>query len=335
MKFVPDTEYFSRLNKEFKAIMKEIRKAERIIIFRHTNPDYDALGTQLGLKTYLKENYPEKEVYAIGDIVNSFVPRIFPYMDEAKPEIFEKPYLAIVVDVADTKRISMMNFKNATGIIKLDHHPEVEEYATISCVHPEMAAAGELVTLMLESMQKSHEYISAEAARFLFIAIVGDSGRFLFSDVSPMTMRLAADLMQCGINKDAIYQEMYFTSVKEFEFKKWALTHYHISKGGTCYYVLKDEDLKELGLEPADGKLQISLFRNVEGIDAVASITEYKDESKFRVSLRSSTKIVSKVAQMYNGGGHDFAAGCELKSLDQLDSLIHELDVLSKVKPGE
>ena len=315
----------------FKKIYKEIKKYDTIILARHIGVDPDAMASQLALKEAIKLTFPKKKVYAVGNGSSKFS-----YLGKLdKLEEDWQDFLLIVLDTPDRKRIDFKDLDKAGEIIKIDHHPEVEEYATISCVHPEMAAAGELVTLMLESMQKSHEYISAEAARFLFIAIVGDSGRFLFSDVSPMTMRLAADLMQCGINKDAIYQEMYFTSVKEFEFKKWALTHYHISKGGTCYYVLKDEDLKELGLEPADGKLQISLFRNVEGIDAVASITEYKDESKFRVSLRSSTKIVSKVAQMYNGGGHDFAAGCELKSLDQLDSLIHELDVLSKVKPGE
>ena len=324
-------EYYSKLSKEFKEIFKEIKKAQRIVVFRHETPDFDALGTQMGLVSFIKYNWPEKEVHYVGDILKKFIPRIFPLPEVLDDDFYNTPYLAIVVDTADTKRISCKNFTNAYKIIKIDHHPEVEKFATISSVHPEMCAASELVALMLESCKGGKYLLDPITAKYLFIGIVGDSGRFMYPEVSSMTFRLVGDLLDTGINKEEIYSQMYLTTLSEFEFKKWALTNFKISKGGTAYYVIKDEDLKRLNLEVGDGKLMTSLFRDVEGIKAIVSFTEDKAKNEYRLSFRSSCKPVSKVASLYNGGGHLFAAGGRLKDISKLENVIKDLDALKEI----
>lgn len=326
-----DNKYYSQLYKEFKTIFKEIKKAERIVIYRHQSPDFDALGTQMGLYTYIKNWWPEKEVHFVGDSFKAFIPRIFPEPEKLDESFYDKPYLAIVVDTADTKRIAELNFKNAYQIIKMDHHPDVESYATISSVHPEMSAASELVALMLETVGGRKYPLTKEAAEYFFIGIVGDSGRFRYPEVSPMTLRLSADLLSTGINKEEIYSKMYYTTKEEFFFKKFVLTHYEISEGGTCYFIINDEDLKQFNLEVGDTKQGISLFRDVDGIKAIVSVTQDIVKGEYRVSFRSGNKPVNKVASMYNGGGHLFAAGARIKSLDDLPALIKEVDKLEEV----
>jgi phosphoesterase RecJ-like protein len=327
-------EFYARLNTEYKAIFKAIKKADRIVVFRHEDPDFDAFGTQMGLVTWLKDSFPQKTVHFVGEGFHSFTPRIFPMPETATPDFYQEPYLAIVVDTPTKARISMADFSHATQIIRIDHHPEVEKWGDLTCIHPEMAAASEVVALMIESI--GHHYpLSKEAARYFFIGIVGDSGRFRYPEVSPLTFRLTADLLQTGIDKEAIYSQMYMQTLAEFNFQKWVLTHYTISPAGTAYYVLTQKDLDELGLESGDGKLGLDLFRNVEGISSVLSVTEDTEKKNFRLSFRSETKIVSKVAALFNGGGHDFAAGGRVESLSQVKDVVRELDNLQPVSAGK
>lgn len=325
-----DKAYFKKLHDEFKLALKTIKEADRIVIFRHQVPDFDALGTQMGLATWIKESYPEKEVHYVGEGHHAFIPRIFPEPEVLSEEWYKKPFLAIVVDTADTKRISGFHPDGASKILKLDHHPEVEKYADISIVHPEMSAASELVALMLLSMGKAP--LSKEAARYFYIGIVGDSGRFLFPEVSPMTLRVSADLLETGIDKKKIYAEMYLTSQKELEFKKDVLNRYKITPQGTCYYIIDDKTLKKYGLIPGEGKIGLDFFRNIEGVTSEVSITEDVEHNEWRLSFRSNCKKVSKVAALFEGGGHDFAAGGKMHSLDDLPRLLKELDDLEAVK---
>ena len=317
---------YKKLHDEFKLILAEIKKANRIVIYRHEVPDYDALGTQMGLYTFIKENYPEKEVHYVGEGHKTFIPRLFPEPEVLDESFYDTPYLAIVCDTGNTKRISEFNRKNATKVIKFDHHPNVEPYGDINCVYDNMGSCAELVSLFLFSMKKKKEIISKEAATYFYIGIVGDTGRFMYPDCSSMTMRVAADLLDCGVDKDDVFAKMYYTSFEQLEFHKWVLNNYHITEKGTCYYVIDDEQVKKLNILPGEGKLHINTFRNVDGVKCVASITQDVEKGEWRVSLRGTTKKVSNVAIKFNGGGHDFAAGAKLKDISELQSLIDALD---------
>lgn len=322
---------YKQLNEEFKAAYKAIKKADRIVIFRHKIPDFDALGTQMGLYYWLTESFPEKEVHFVGDINRSFIPRIFPKPETLDDEFFKKPYLSIVCDTANRDRIANYETKNSEFTIRFDHHPKVEDYGDVVSIHPDMASTAEMVALFIQAMAGDKHPISKRAARCFFIAMVGDSGRFMYPETSPMSFRVAADLLQTGIDFSKIYMEMYHESLQDFNFKKWVFANYKITEKGTFYYVINDATLKELGLVPGEGKVPLGSFRNVEGVKALVSITEDVEEGNFRLSFRSSCKPVSEVATKYEGGGHLFAAGGKLKDIKDLDKLISDLDNLKEV----
>jgi len=325
-----DRAYYKSLRDEFRVILKDIKEAKRIVLFRHKVPDFDALGTQMGLYTWIKEAYPDKEVHYVGEGHHAFIPRIFPAPEVLGENFYKEPYLAIVLDTGNTDRISEFHKEGAYKVDKIDHHPNVEPFGDFNCVHPEMSACSELVALMLLSLGKFP--LSKNAARYFYIGIVGDSGRFRFPEVSGMTLRVAADLLDTGINKEQIYADMYLTTRKELEFKKEIFSRFKITEKGTCYYVIDDAMLQKFGLIPGEGKIGLDPFRDVEGIYASVSITEDKKEGVYRLSFRSEHKIVSKVASLFEGGGHDFAAGGKLRSLDDLPRLLKELDNLEIVK---
>ena len=312
--------------KEFSLVLRQIKKYDKIAIFRHIMPDFDALGTQFGLATWIKENFPKKDVKILGDNHVTFTPRgLFPETDKVSDSWFDN-FLAIIVDVGDKKRIADPRFEKAKYTIKLDHHPETDKIFNLAITDTSKAAASELVANMLIGFK---DYSLSElAASYLYIALVGDSGRFQYSSTSPHTFAIATELLKTGINITKIYALMYEKSVDDLNVTKFILNNYKLSPQGVAYYVLKESDLEELGLTSERGKENVNLFANIKGIKIWCSITEDVTEPCYRISLRSRDYVINGVASEFKGGGHAQASGCQIKDLSELDTFINRLDEL-------
>lgn len=315
--------------KQFKQALAKIKEYDKIVVYRHTSPDYDAFGSQLGLAYWLKLNFPNKEIFYVGESHHTFVPTLFPQPMELPDSWYEennKQFLAIVTDTGNTKRISESRIDKAAYVIKFDHHPNVEPYADLNIVYTNFSSCAELIALFEYSQPRKYK-IDQKIATFLFTGIVGDSGRFMFNTTSSTTFKLAAELLNAGVDMQDVYHKMYKTSWKMINFKKFVLNNYKLTEKGTFYYVITNEDLKELGIERDEGKIGLNEFTNVDGVMACLSITESDNpEQRYRVSARSSKKVVGPTMAKFGGGGHDYAAGGYLKDLSELDSLIKAID---------
>ena len=214
----------------------------------------------------------------------------------------------------------------ATFKIKLDHHPETDQIFDISIVDTSLAAASELVTNFI-LMQKKYT-LTILAAQYLYIALVGDSGRFQYSSTTAHTFAIAEALVVTGINLTDIYGRMYSKKISDLEITKFVLNNYKISNNGVAYYVLKNEDLLKLGITCDRGKENINLFSNLDGVNIWCSITEDITEPCFRISIRSRNYTINEVAKMFKGGGHAQAAGAQIKDLSELPTFIKALDDL-------
>lgn len=325
-----DKAQFKMLNKQFKFLQQKIGEYDHIVIYRHTSPDFDALGSQMGLYTWIKDNYPNKDVHYVGENHPTFMPELFPYAEELDEVWYHQPHLAITVDVSNLPRLSgKEHIGFAKEVIKIDHHPlpekEEERFGNTLIVYPERPAASELVALFCLSRNRKAVF-SVKAAEYLYCGIVGDTGRFMYQDTDGATLRIAADLLDKGVDKTKIYDLMYKTDARRMNILKFVLNNYHLTDKGTCYYVLKKEDLEELNMTSDEGNLHINTFRNMDSVRVVASVTWNEKNQEYRVSLRSGHLVIANVANQFGGGGHDFAAGCKLKTLDDLPRLIEALD---------
>ena len=306
-------------------ILKKIKEFDRIAVFRHDHPDYDALGCQMGFVHFLKDNFPSKEVIYVGDDHVTLTGQCFPKMEEIEDAWFEKPFLGIVLDLSNLDRICDERAKKATCLIKIDHHPEVEPYGDIAVVDESMAAAGELIANFFFSLPKKYK-VSKECASYLYKAIVGDSGRFLYDSTTVHTFYIAQRLLDCGIKISEIYADMYNQKLEDLEVTGYILRHYEITPHGVAYYILDDATLKRFNLPAIRGKDNVNVFAHLDGINAWLSVTEDVEKGNWRVSLRSGGIDISHIAEKYNGGGHAQASGLKLKSLDELKDLLTDLD---------
>lgn len=314
--------------KEFNLFRRAILRYDRIAIFRHIKPDSDALGCQFGLETFIKDNFPNKEVRVLGDHHVTLTPRVFPNADKLSESWFDEPFLAIVLDVGDHERIADPRYKKASYICKVDHHPFKKEIARHPINDEKMAAASELLSDILLSWKGTT--LSKEAARYLYMGIVGDSGRFEFSSTSAHTFAVAKALVETGININSIYLEMYEKKIEDLRTVAYILSHFEVSPHGVAYYVLSDETQKELGISREQGKENVNLFSNIAGLNAWCSVTEDPQPKDYcwRVSIRSKKLDISGIASKWEGGGHPQASGAKVRSLDKLPELIKDLDEL-------
>ena len=321
-------EYARRQRFEYKQLLSLIKKYDRIAIFRHIKPDYDALGSQYGLSTFIKDNFPNKEVKCFGDNHVTFTPRLFPESDRENDTWFDKPFLSIVVDVGDEPRIADPRFAKGSYIVKIDHHPCKKDIANLSFLDTSLSAAAEYVASILLSFKKYK--ISKECASYLYIGIVGDSGRFMYSSTSKHTFAIAEALLDCDIKISDIYLNMYEKKLDDLKVTAYILNNFSVSPHGVAYYVIPEDLQTKLNITSERVKENVNLFSNIEGVNAWCSFAEDNNPKDYcwRISIRSKKKDISGVAQKWEGGGHAQASGAKIKSLDDLPSFIKDLDDL-------
>ncbi len=320
---------FNKLSKDndakYRAVLNAIRQYNKIAIFRHIHPDFDALGSAWGLKEFIHNNFMDKDIKVLGDNHDDFTPRLYPKSTGAQNSWFNEPFLAIVLDTPNKRRIADPRFYHAELTIKIDHHPFIENIGDIEIIEPSMTSTAELLVNMLTSFKMN---ISKECARYLYTGIVGDSGRFEYNSTTPYTFECAKILVEKGIDLNEIYHNMYLHDQNDLKVIAHILTHYSVSKNGVAYYILDKKDLENFHITTSQGKDHVNLFHFVDGIKIWCAVTEDLKEKCFRVSIRSESIDISKVASNYRGGGHKNASGAKLESLNELDSLIKDLDDL-------
>lgn len=316
-------EYSKKFETEFTKALELIKKYDRIAVFRHRVPDFDALGTQLGFANFLKHNFPEKEIIVLGDDHIKFTPRLYPPMDVIEDSWFEKEFLGIIVDVHDPDRVADERIEKATEVVIFDHHPAKEQHGTIMIDDPTTAAASEIVTAFLVFTGLE---LTADSAKYLYSALVGDSGRFLYSSTSPFSFSVAQTLISTGIDINNIYNLMYESSIIDLKVQAYILNHYNVSKGGVAYYLLKDRTLRKLGISQLSAKAFVNIFANIQEINVWCSISEDTKDKCWRISIRSKRANISEVARKYQGGGHAQASGARLDSLKDLPKFIADLE---------
>ena len=321
--------YGKKYKGTYTKILNKIKKAERIAIFRHIMPDYDALGSQLGLATWIKDNFPDKEVICLGDNHVTFTPRTFPEMDRVSEDWFKSPFLALVVDTANKSRIADPRALHTKNRVKIDHHPDTDTFASLSLVDDAASAASEVALGMIFNL-KGDYVLSQEAARYFYIAIVGDSGRFLYNSTSPLTFAIAQELLRTGINIVGIYQSMYQKDIDDLKVTGYILSNYKVSPKGIAYYTLSEKVQNELDITVERGKENVNLFSNIKGIHIWCSFTEDSKDDCWRVSIRTSNCVVNEIASRWKGGGHAQASGAKIKSLAYLEEFIADLETAIK-----
>lgn len=303
----------------FEQAIQLIKKYPRIIIHRHTYPDGDAVGSQLGLAAIIKDNFANKEVYVVGDEATR-LPFMKAVMDVI-PDEYYKNALAVILDCGTARLICDDRYKSAAETLRIDHHLYCEKVADVDIVDSSFeSACGMIAMLAKENGLK----LSLAAATALYTGMVTDSGRFAFDSVSARTFELAAYLMSQPIDLNTLNYEL---NSEEFEDLLNEADNMHkikFTEHNVAYIYTAREDLPESKDAPIVSTGLVGLMRNIKGVHAWVNFTESDDG--VHCELRSNRPNINPVAVKYGGGGHKKASGCIVPDKATAMKLLADLD---------
>jgi phosphoesterase RecJ-like protein len=308
-----------------KAILDKIKEYDRIILFRHKRPDGDAVGATKGLREILRLTFPEKEVLLINNDYSDFV-GFLGEEDEAKPDEFYRDALGIVLDTATTDRISNPKFSLCREVARIDHHIDIKPYGEPAWVEEKRSSACEMVAAFYAAFRDELK-INREAATCLYTGMVTDSGRFRFRSVSGDTLRLAAMLLDEGVDTDTLYAHLYMKEFHTLKFQAHVYKKMQITKNGVVYMYIDRAMQKRFHLTPEEASAAVSYMDSIKNCLVWLAFIEGADKTT-RVRLRSRFVTVNGLAEQYGGGGHDCAAGAAVHSKKEAKALIADADRL-------
>jgi len=306
--------------KLYNQILEAIKESETIIIHRHKNPDPDALGSQGGLSEIIKASFPTKSVLKAGGPVGDL--GYLAEMDEIPNDAYQEA-LVIVIDTANTPRISGERYSKGKILVKIDHHPNDDAYGDIVLVNTNASSSSEIIADFC-FYHKEELKMTTKAAKLLYAGIVGDTGRFLYPATTPKTMRIVADLMEFSFKPDEINRKMTELSRKVAQLSGYVLQNIDIHPSGVGIVVLTKAIMEQFGVTDAETSAIVSLPSALGEIVLWGIFVEQPD-GHYRCRLRSKGPIINEVAKEHDGGGHPLASGANAKDLHEVNQIIQQL----------
>jgi bifunctional oligoribonuclease and PAP phosphatase NrnA len=296
-------------------VAQELQAADRFLLTTHEGPDGDALGSLLAMHKLLQQLGKDSVMF----LAAKEFPLPVEYRFLALEEVFHEPPVDVVDRVLvflDCGNIDRMPVdflrRDDARILNLDHHHDNTGFGTLNLVDTEASCTAEIVFRLARVLGAE---ITTEIATALYVALVTDTGRFMYENTSAEAHRMAADLIEAGVDVHDIYRRLYERVPLE-KLHLVARAVQRIERLDDCKlavtYITAD-DYTETGSNESLTEGIIDHVRALEGAEVAAMIRDKTDggQRARKVSLRSATGRVdvSAIAQRYGGGGHPRAAG--------------------------
>jgi len=310
-------------------VAAEIRQRDRFLLTAHEGPDGDALGSLLGMHHLLTQ---------LGkDSVMFLSAKEFPLPVEYRflplEEVFHEPpadmpdRAVIFLDCGNIDRMPV-DFLAADGHFKIniDHHHDNTLFGDVNLVEVDASCTAEIVYELAILLGVE---ITPEIASALYVGIVTDTGKFMYENSNARTHRIAAELIEAGVQIDETYRRLYeHVPIEKLRLLSSALDGIERRCGGVLvlsYITAADYEASGAGEEMTEGI--IDHLRSVEGASVAALVRDLGDrgDAARKVSLRSSggETDVSAIARQHGGGGHKRAAGFSTDlEIDELVALL-------------
>jgi phosphoesterase RecJ-like protein len=295
-------------------VLDELRGADKLLLTTHENPDGDALGSLRGTQLLMEALGKDSVMFMAAD--NFPLPHEYRHMpfddvlNEPPPDLGER--LVVFLDCGNIDRMPVDFLRTGgTRIVNIDHHHDNTRFGDVNLVVADASCTAEIVHDLAQALGVKIEKPMAEA---LYIALVTDTGKFMFENTTPAAHTMAADLIAAGVEPQEIHQRLYeglpfsriqllaraLAAVQRFDGGALTLTH------------LTRDDFHHSEAKESDSEGIVDHMRQVEGTLVAALVRDLlDDEARRKVSLRATNGRVdvSKIARGFGGGGHRQAAG--------------------------
>lgn len=301
-------------------------KSKFVVLIPHRNPDGDAIGSTLGWRNVLLNHGIKAEVVVPDEVPSNLNWMkggdqivVFSNQKARAMEVLRNADLFILADFNDIDRcepVSEVVKDSKVPRVVIDHHPYPDPHlAQILFSETSVSSTCELSLHIIHAMEWGH-YIDREAAECFYTGIITDTGSLSYNSSEPETYRVVADLVEMGIDKDAIHTELFQRNTLS---RTHLLGHVLCNKLevlngiGAAFISLSKKDLDDYNFETGDTEGFVNYPLTVDGINISALFTEREKNKFVRISFRSrgGIKVNLFAEQYFSGGGHPNAAGGE------------------------
>lgn len=307
----------------YQKMIEVLGRCRRVLLSTHVRPDGDALGSVAALWLGLRQRGLEAEVLLLSHLPRKYA-FVFhengvPFIDVERgwPADFslDRYEALVVLDTGTWSQLPGLQERLAAWKapkLVIDHHLTQEDWADLRLVVSEAAATGEIVFELLEQWEVA---LDKPLATALFLAVASDTGWFQFANTRPYTLRLAAMLMEAGVDTDLMYQHLYQNeSPHRVALQTRAMSSLELlAEGRLAAMRISKGDFEETGAHVPDTENLINIPLQIRTVEVSVLLTEPPEGGPTRVSLRSKGSVdVARFAEEFGGGGHARAAGLKL-----------------------
>ena len=311
---------------ELDAVVEELRAAQKFLLTTHENPDGDALGSLLGMHELLKQLGKDSVMFLGADEF----PLPWEYRKMPLDEVQNEPpadldeRTVVFLDCGNIDRMPV-DFLQRDGIhiVNVDHHHDNTRFGTVNLVDPRASCTAEIVWELAKELGAE---ITPAIGDALYVGLVTDTGKFMYTNTSPRSHRMAAELIEAGVDAHGIYRRLY----EELPYARLLLLSRALNAvqrfddGVVTATSLTRADFEETGSVETDSEGIVDHLRSVNGTKVAVLVRELLADDRTgvrKVSLRATdgTVDVSRIARGLGGGGHRQAAGASSElPLDEL-----------------
>lgn len=307
-------------------IINEIKGAKTIAISGHVRPDGDCVGSVMGLYLYLRKEMPEAEI----DVYLDEPPEIFACIsriDDIKSQFnTNKVYdVFLALDTTDDRLGDAEPiYRRAHKKINIDHHISNSGCGDVNVVEPDRSSTAELLYELMDP-----EKIDEEIAKAIYIGIIHDTGVLRYSNTSPRTLQIVAELIKFGFDFPKIVEETFYekTYLQTQIMGRAVLESVRFMNDRCIVSMVSRRMMEFYCVTPKDLDGIVNQLQSVKGVDCAIFMYE-TGTLEYKVSMRSNGKVdVSAVAVKFGGGGHVRAAGCTMNGTyhDNINNLSIEI----------
>lgn len=309
-------------SKEFQTFKELLNGAKRVLLSTHALPDGDGLGAEAALFHYLKRARKACRVYNPDHL-----PKRYKFLDPkenillgpGQVELWDTCDLWIIVDTNDPRRLGKVwgeMILRARKIVFLDHHTAIDDVEEVTyppnamvLADTESGSIGEMLYHLFEELNLTK--VNPDIAQGLYVSVMTDTNSFRYSRTTPLSHRIAGEMIEQGVNPEEIYQNIYSSKeVSHLRLLGHMLQNVNIAAGGKIAWLQMDLTLrKEHRASADDTQSFMNLLLLLKDAEIVCFFRE-EDDGRIRVSMRSKGTIaINKLAMELGGGGHEYAAG--------------------------
>lgn len=297
-------------------ILESFRNDEKFLLTTHENPDGDAIGSLVGMNLILRSLGKDTVMFMPADqfpLAAEYVAMlpIEETIGEVPIDLSERT--VVYLDCGQFERQNVEEFRHGgAALINIDHHYGNPCFGTLNLVEDGRSSTAEMVYTIARDLGLT---IGRDLAEALYVGLVTDTGRFMYSNTGQAAHLMAADLIAAGVDVPAAYRRLYEGKpLNKLQLEARAMSTIRQYDDGLTVISLTRKDLEETGTNEHHTEGIVEFARSVEGTRVAATyreLTRPGSEHLSKISLRSADDRinVSEIAQIFGGGGHRQAAG--------------------------